>query len=70
MYDKVIGILNKSILVSPKNANLHVSLAAIYLAQGQRARAVDELVIAGELDSSLKSQMQYYISEIKAGRNP
>ncbi|MBI5140214.1 MAG: O-antigen ligase family protein [Candidatus Vogelbacteria bacterium] len=70
MYDKVIAILNKGVLANPKNANLHVSLAAAYLAMGQRSRAVDELEVAGLLDPALKGQTDFYISEIKAGRNP
>jgi len=49
---------------------LHVSLAASYLATGERAKAVAELKKAIELDSAFKDQGQYYIDEIQAGRNP
>lgn len=52
------------------SAQYHVSLAAAYLGTGQRAKAVLELRAAIELDSAFKSQGEYYITEIEAGRNP
>lgn len=52
------------------NSQFHLSLAATYLQIGQRANAIAEIEEIIKLDSSFKQQGEYYINEIRAGRNP
>lgn len=54
----------------PNNAQYHVSLAATYLNMGLRQEAIFELKKAIEISPQFKQQGEYYINEIKAGRNP
>lgn len=70
MFEKVVAILKKNITANPGDASLHVSLAAAYLTMGERSAAVGELEKAGNINPAIKSQTDFYISEIKAGRNP
>ncbi|MDP2933163.1 MAG: tetratricopeptide repeat protein, partial [bacterium] len=69
-YEKVKQIWQAVIEKEPNNAQLHVSLAATYLQLGDRINAVKELEKAAELNPGFKQQAEYYINEIKAGRNP
>jgi len=69
-YDKVIGILKRQLETNSSNAQTHISLAAAYLANGNRAEAVSELQKTIELNPDFKQQGEYYINEIRAGRNP
>ncbi len=52
------------------NAQDHISLAATYLQLNERENAVKELERAVELNPEFKAQADYYIAEIRAGRNP
>jgi len=47
-----------------------LSLGAAYLQIGQRQKAIDEIQKSIDLDENLKEQREFYIKEIKAGRNP
>jgi tetratricopeptide (TPR) repeat protein len=69
-YDKVISVWQKRVAADPNNASYHVSLAAAYLGGKQRDMAVKELQTAIKLNPQFKDQGEYYIKEIKAGRNP
>lgn len=69
-YDKVIEIWKKKVALDPKNAQFHISLAASYLANGQRSKAVEELRIAITISPEFKVNGEHFISEIQAGRNP
>lgn len=69
-YQKVIALLKFRLEKDPGNAQVHVSLAAAYLSNGNRAEAVAELQKTIELNPDFKQQGEYYISEIRAGRNP
>lgn len=55
---------------NPNNPDFRVSLAAAYLKTGERGKSVLELKKAGELKPEIKPQIDYYIKEIEAGRNP
>lgn len=67
---KVTAIWEKLIEKQPNNAQYRVSLAAGYLQSGQRQKAIEQLQKAIELEPKFKQQGEYYINEIKAGRNP
>lgn len=70
MFDKVAAILEKFVEENPKNAQYRVSLAASYLQMGKRQGAIEQLQKAIELEPRFKQQGEYYINEIRAGRNP
>lgn len=67
---KAVGVLEKFIEQDPNNARYRISLAAGYLQTGQRQKAIEQLQKAIELDPNFKQQGEYYINEIRAGRNP
>ncbi|MCR4306770.1 MAG: tetratricopeptide repeat protein, partial [Candidatus Yonathbacteria bacterium] len=73
-YETVISIWKGRILKAQEagadNAQFHVSLAAAYLANEERTKAIAELEKAALLNPEFKAQADYYIGEIRAGRNP
>ncbi len=69
-YTKVNAIWDYRIARDPKNPQNHLSLAATYLAMGERARAIAQIQQAIKLNPDLKAQGQYYIQQIQAGKNP
>lgn len=69
-YDIVLQIWEARVASDPNNLQYHVSLAAAYLVAGKRNEAITELQKAETLDPTFKQQGDYYISEIRAGRNP
>lgn len=69
-YDKVVAILKVFIDKNPTNVQYRLNLAAVYLQRGQRTKSVEQLEKAIEANPSFKKQGEFYISEIKAGRNP
>lgn len=69
-YKKVIEIWKLRIASDPNNPQYHVYLAATYLADKQRDKSIAELKKAAELNPAFKEQAEFYIKEIRAGRNP
>jgi len=69
-YKVVIALLKLRSEADPNNAQTHVSLAAAYLANSNRNDAISSLKKAIELNPEFKAQGEFYISEIRAGRNP
>ena len=67
---RVIEIWKSIVDENPNNAQNHISLAAAYLANGERSQAVKELEMAILLEGAFREQGEYLIGEIKAGRNP
>lgn len=67
IWQKRIYELNK---VGEDNPQFHVSLAAAYLKTGARQKAIEELETVIKLNPNFKNQGEYYINEIRAGRNP
>lgn len=67
IWQKRIKELNET---GSDNPQFHISLAAAYLKNGERQKAISELETAIKLNSNFKDQGEYYINEIKAGRNP
>ena len=55
---------------NPNNPQYHVNLAATYLQLGERAKSIQKLERAIELNPQFKEIGQNLINEIKAGRNP
>ncbi len=73
-YQTVVLIWQKRILElnekGEDNPQYHISLAAAYLKNGERNKVISELEKAIQLNPGFKNQGEYYINEIRAGRNP
>jgi Flp pilus assembly protein TadD len=69
-YERVRDIWLEFINEDPNNAQYRISLAATYVELGEREKAIRALEKAIELNPLFKEQGEYYINEIKAGRNP
>jgi O-antigen ligase/tetratricopeptide (TPR) repeat protein len=69
-YDRVRDIWLKFIENDPQNFQHRVNLAATYLKLGDRVASVVALTEAIKINPQFQKQGDYYISEIKAGRNP
>jgi len=69
-YKKVAELWQILIFQEPNNVQYHVNLAATYLKLGERENTIKELEKAIELNPQFKEQGEYFINEIKAGRNP
>ena len=69
-FEKVVAILKVFIDKNPTNAQYRLNLAAVYLQAGYRTKSIEQLEKAIEANPGFKKQGEFYISEIKAGRNP
>jgi O-antigen ligase/tetratricopeptide (TPR) repeat protein len=69
-FDKVIQIWKERVKNNPKNLQFKFSLAAAYLGNNERTKAINEIKEIIKANPDFKKQGQYYISEIRAGRNP
>lgn len=69
-YDDIINIAQKRIKLDPTNLRHRITLAAAYLQAGRRSEAILTLNEIIRLDPTFKEKGEYYINEIKAGRNP
>ncbi len=69
-FDKVIEIWKTKLEADPNNSQFHISLAASYLGNKQRSKAIEELRVAIKLNPAFKTNGEHFISEIQAGRNP
>lgn len=69
-FNKVALVWEKIVEKSPNSAQYRVSLGAAYLQIGERAKAIEQLKKAIEIEPNFKDLGEYYISEILAGRNP
>lgn len=69
-FNKIIPIIKQRIIDDPNNIQNHISLASAYLGSGQRENAITEVQKAIEINPQFKEQGEYFIKEIKAGRNP
>lgn len=69
-YDIIVGIFEKKYKDNPTDIQTRISLAASYVEVDRRDDAVAILqTIVRDMPQS-KTQIEYFISEIKAGRNP
>lgn len=70
-YPTMIAILTEKLATNPTSPQFILSLAAGYLTAGDRTMAIKTLETFIALDpAKYKKQGDYYISEIRAGRNP
>lgn len=69
-YGKVKDIWLNSIKEEPLNAQYRINLAATYLQLEERTEAIEQLEKAKEISPESVEQLDYFISEILAGRNP
>lgn len=69
-YDKIIEIFENHIKNNPNDFQARLSLAATYLEAGYRTKSISIIQEMIEINPDFKGQGEYYISEIKAGRNP
>ncbi|MEX1120414.1 MAG: O-antigen ligase family protein, partial [Candidatus Paceibacterota bacterium] len=67
---EVLGILQLRIAENPNDPQTRLSLAAVYLELNRRNDSVIEIQKAIDLDPSFKEQGEYFIQEVRAGRNP
>ncbi len=67
-YDKLIKLWQSKIKAEPKNKDHHLSLAAAYYFSGNPARAITEVENAVVIDPAFRSQANFLIQEIRAGR--
>ena len=69
-YNKLLILLDKKLRSNPNDPQTLLTLAATYLQIGDRAKAVDLIERIIQINPQFKEQGEYYIKEIKAGRNP
>ena len=69
-YDKVIATWKWKIEINPEDPKNYIGLGAAYLSDNQRQKAIEAIQQAIKLDSDFKETGEYYIREIRAGRNP
>ena len=69
-FEKVAAILKVFIEKNPTNLQYRLNLAAVYLQAGYRTKSIEQLEKAIEAIPDFKKQGEYYIGEIKAGKNP
>ena len=69
-FDKLVEIWKLRVKANPENPQYHLSLAASYLQAGERERAVSEIQKVIDINPNFKDQGEFYIREIRAGRNP
>lgn len=69
-YSEMLKILELRRNLLPNDPQSYFSLAAGYLQAGQRQKSIETLRQAAVVDPKLKDQVDYYIKEIQAGRNP
>ncbi|MBI2618369.1 O-antigen ligase family protein [Candidatus Kaiserbacteria bacterium] len=68
--DKVLEIWQLRVKEQPENSQVYLGLAATYLGLNERTRSIEAIQKVIELDPNFKEQGEYYINEIRAGRNP
>lgn len=70
--DKLLQVAQSRVEGDPANVQYRLSLAAVYLEMGERDRAISTLedILELSLSEEQREQIEFYISEVKAGRNP
>ena len=68
--DTVLAIWQLRLEKNPNDSQIHLGLAATFLKLNQRESAILEIQKVMGLDPNFKDQGEYYINEIRAGRNP
>ncbi|MFC1731685.1 O-antigen ligase family protein [candidate division KSB1 bacterium] len=69
-FNEVLSILKLRVEKNPNDPQTRLSLAALYLELNQRENSIVEIQKAIDLDPNFKEQGEYFIQEVRAGRNP
>lgn len=69
-FDEIIAIVRKRIELQPDNLQHRITLTAAFLQAGRMTEAIQVLEELIRLEPAFKEQGEYYINEIRAGRNP
>ncbi len=67
-YPDALTILAAREAANPNDAQTHLSLAQVYLGEGNKTAAISEIQKIVALDPSFAQQGQYYIQQIQAGK--
>jgi len=70
MYDRVLAMWQARINADPKNPQFRLSLAATFLKLNRRDDAISTLQTLITAEPQYATQLQGYITQIKAGKNP
>lgn len=70
MYPEILEIAQLKISADPKNPQVYMSLAGLYLQLNRRTEAIAQIRKVMELAPDFKATGEFYISEIQAGRDP
>lgn len=69
-FQETIDIINERIRLNPNNLQHRITLAAAYLQADRKREAIQTLEEVIRLEPSFKEKGEFYINEIRAGRNP
>jgi len=69
-YENLIKFWSWRVEENPKDINNMISLAASYLEDGQKEKAISQIEKAIEIDPTFADRGNQYISDIKAGKRP
>ncbi|MEI6490579.1 MAG: hypothetical protein WCO16_02335, partial [bacterium] len=69
-FDIIEKLAQKKIDADPNNAQLHVSMAALYLKAKKFNSAINELRQAAQIEPGFKVQADKYIKMIQNGQDP
>jgi O-antigen ligase/tetratricopeptide (TPR) repeat protein len=70
MYQKIEQIADMQIKANPNNPQTYLSLAGLYLKMNRRNEAIQQIQKAIVLQPAFKEQGEFYIKEIREGRDP
>jgi len=70
MFNEIAEIAKLKISADPKNPQVYMSLAGLYLQMKKPADAIEQIKKVIEISPDFKQAGEYYISEIRAGRDP
>lgn len=69
-FNQIIEVVKRRIKLDPTNPQHMITLTAAYLQADRRLEAIQTLEELIKIEPSFKEKGDYYINEIKAGRNP
>ncbi len=69
-FEKLTSFLEGYVKQKPESLKAHLTLSAVYLESGKRQKAITILEQAVARFPEFKEQGEFFIREIKAGRNP
>jgi tetratricopeptide (TPR) repeat protein len=69
-FDLVVAVWKMRIAANPTDVQSHVSLAAAYIKLGMRQEAIQELQTVATLNPAFQSQVDTFIADIRAGKDP